>query len=244
MEQYQKLISQYKNLSEEKRNAILLYKSKLSYCINEISSVENFESLEPIEILNKIKNISEFLDIFEENKLVVYDSINIFMRLSIYKDINFENEIKFIESLRNIYFKLVNQNESIITAEDLTLYRAIPLDENVKFISKGELISTSLDIDVCEEFVKFSKKIIIYQITIPKGSSILICPYEIKSSISLDSVKLTLTTIPTQQEVILIKSNFDFEVTSEEEMNLENDEKVKIVKINSKQINGTYKYKI
>ena len=47
----------YKNLSEDEKNAILIYKSRLSYCINEITSILNFDSMTNSEILKNIKII-------------------------------------------------------------------------------------------------------------------------------------------------------------------------------------------
>lgn len=41
--EYNRLVMKYKNLSEDEKNAILIYKSRLSYCINEITSIPNFK---------------------------------------------------------------------------------------------------------------------------------------------------------------------------------------------------------
>ena len=49
MKEYNLLVEQYQNLTEEEKNACLIYKSRLSYLINEIAMVDDF--------LNKDSNI-------------------------------------------------------------------------------------------------------------------------------------------------------------------------------------------
>lgn len=212
------LIVQYNNLSDEKKKALLVYKSKLSFCINEISAIENFESLEPIIILDKIKSKDRFIDIYEDYKELLSNPANILMKMTVYSKVDFENEIKFIESLRNIYFELTNESEILYTTQNLKVYRAITINNEESFIAKGNLISTTLDIETCEEFITFGNKTIIYEIELPIGSPVLICPYEIKSDYTLDSYTSKITNIPTQHEIILKKNDFNFEITSETEI--------------------------
>ena len=60
--EYNRLVMKYKNLSEDEKNAILIYKSRLSYCINEITSIPNFDSMTNSEILKNIKDYDNLLE--------------------------------------------------------------------------------------------------------------------------------------------------------------------------------------
>ena len=53
---YDTLLNLYDDLDEEAKKDLIIYKSRLFYFINEISSVSNFNDLTSSEILSKIKN--------------------------------------------------------------------------------------------------------------------------------------------------------------------------------------------
>ena len=79
---YEDLIKQYEKLSEEEKNALLVYKSRLGRAIN---SLDN----NPLEIK----------EIYEQYKMLLNDSKNIFMKFTVFKDISFENLEAFKSSL-------------------------------------------------------------------------------------------------------------------------------------------------
>ena len=60
MSEYERLVNEFNKLSSEERNACLIYKSKLSYLINEISSVPDFMNLNSNEIFMKINDKNKF----------------------------------------------------------------------------------------------------------------------------------------------------------------------------------------
>ena len=229
--EYQKLVLQYQNLSEDIRNALLIYKTKISYCINEISSIENFEILDSNEILNKIKNKDMFMQIYNKYKLILSDYKNLFVKHSIFSLVNFENEIDFIQSLKHVY-NIINKGEKIVTENDLKLYRLVSIDEKEEFVSKGNLISTTLNPDVCEDFVVEGKTHILYELSLPKNSEVLICPFAIKSHFDLENTTLELSNKENQEELIINKNDYNFEITNEKEVILESKDKLIIKKMN------------
>ncbi len=124
--------------------------------------------------------------------------------------------------------------------EDMTVYRAysIPTAQEEMFLSRSELVSTSLDIDNCDDFLINDNNYnhYLYKINLEKGSLVTVCPY----SILLDGLtgRLILSKNNTQDEVILNKENYDFEVVKTTTRTLEDDSNLEI-----KTINGSPKEK-
>lgn len=46
MNEYNRLVEKYENLTDSKKRACLIYKARLSYLINEISAIPNFLELD------------------------------------------------------------------------------------------------------------------------------------------------------------------------------------------------------
>lgn len=83
--EYNRLVMKYKNLSEDEKNAILIYKSRLSYCINEITSIPNFDSMTNSEILKNIKDYDNFTRVYNEMKLILDNPLNMLFKYGILK---------------------------------------------------------------------------------------------------------------------------------------------------------------
>ena len=121
--------------------------------------------------------------------------------------------------------------------KDLTVYRAysIPTAQEEMFLSRSELVSTSLDIYNCDDFLINDNNYnhYLYKINLEKGSLVTVCPYSI-----LLTGRLILSKNNPQDEVILNKENYDFEVVKTTTRTLEDGSNLEI-----KTINGSPKEK-
>lgn len=160
------------------------------------------------------------------------------MSLTVFKDVSFDSIDSFIESLVNT--KEIIKNIDMKLEEDMTVYRAysIPTAQEEMFLSRSELVSTSLDIDNCDDFLINDDNYnhYLYKINLEKGSLVTVCPY----SILLDGLtgRLILSKNNTQDEVILNKENYNFEVVKTTTRTLEDGSNLEI-----KTINGSPKEK-
>lgn len=215
------LLEEYENLTSEEKNSLLVYKSRLGRAIN---SLDN--------------DYQEVEDIYYKYKELLSKKENMFMSLTVFKDVSFDSIDSFIESLVNT--KEIIKNIDMKLEEDMTVYRAysIPTAQEEMFLSRSELVSTSLDIDNCDDFLINDNNYnhYLYKINLEKGSLVTVCPY----SILLDGLtgRLILSKNNTQDEVILNKENYDFEVVKTTTRTLEDDSNLEI-----KTINGSPKEK-
>ena len=160
------------------------------------------------------------------------------MSLTVFKDVSFDSIDSFIESLVNT--KEIIKNIDMKLEEDMTVYRAysIPTAQEEMLLSRSELVSTSLDIDNCDDFLINDDNYnhYLYKINLEKGSLVTVCPY----SILLDGLtgRLILSKNNTQDEVILNKENYNFEVVKTTTRTLEDGSNLEI-----KTINGSPKEK-
>ena len=215
---YEDLLKQYEELTEEEKNILLVYKSRLGRAINSLNN-----------------NDSEIKEIYERYKCLVENPQNIFIKFSVFKDISFKSLEEFIESLLNVKEKLDKISSKIILSQDITVYRAFSIrdDKELISISKSNLVSTSLDINECSKYIIPNKGFTyyLYQINLEKGSMIAICPYRILID---NNDRLVLTKENDSKEIILSKDNFDFEEVVKTESTFNSDEKLNIISINAK----------
>lgn len=215
------LLEEYENLTSEEKNSLLVYKSRLGRAIN---SLDN--------------DYQEVEDIYYKYKELLSEKENMFMAFTVFKDVSFDSIDSFIESLVNT--KEIIKNIDMKLEEDMTVYRAysIPTAQEEMFLSRSELVSTSLDIDNCDDFLINDDNYnhYLYKINLEKGSLVTVCPY----SILLDGLtgRLILSKNNTQDEVILNKENYNFEVVKTTTRTLEDGSNLEI-----KTINGSPKEK-
>ena len=190
---YGDLIEQYKNLDESEAHALLIYKSRLSRAINSL----DIDDEEVIEVYNTYK---EYLS----------NPSNIFMKMTVFKDIDFSDISSFKNSLELVKKKIEDASLKMRLKDDLTVYRALSVskDDSISFISRSDIISTSTSFDECSKFIipDSNYKHTLYQINLEKNSPVLICPY----SILIKDGVLSLTQRHDQKEIILLKNNYDF----------------------------------
>ena len=190
---YEDLIEQYKNLDESEAHALLIYKSRLSRAINSLD-------IDDEEVMEAYNTYKEYLE----------NPSNIFMKMTVFKDIDFSDISSFKNSLELVKKKIEDASLKMRLKDDLTVYRAlsVPSDDSVSFISKSDIISTSTSFDECSKFIipDSNYKHTLYQINLEKDSPVLICPY----SILIKDGVLSLTQRHDQKEIILLKDNYDF----------------------------------
>lgn len=190
---YEDLIEQYKNLDESEAHALLIYKSRLSRAINSLD-------IDDGEVIESYNTYKEYLE----------NPSNIFMKMTVFNDIDFSDISSFKNSLELVKKKIKDASLKMRLKDDLTVYRAlsVPSDDSVSFISKSDIISTSTSFDECSKFIipDSNYKHTLYQINLEKDSPVLICPY----SILIKDGVLSLTQRHDQKEIILLKDNYDF----------------------------------
>lgn len=190
---YEDLIEQYKNLDESEAHALLIYKSRLSRAINSLD-------IDDEEVIESYNTYKEYLE----------NPSNIFMKMTVFKDIDFSDISSFKNSLKLVKKKIEDASLKMRLKDDLTVYRAlsVPKYDSVSFISKSDIISTSTSFDECSKFIipDSNYKHTLYQINLEKDSPVLICPY----SILIKDGVLSLTQRHDQKEIILLKNNYDF----------------------------------
>lgn len=190
---YEDLIEQYKNLDESEAHALLIYKSRLSRAINSLD-------IDDEEVMEAYNTYKEYLE----------NPSNIFMKMTVFKDIDFSDISSFKNSLELVKKKIKDASLKMRLKDDLTVYRALSVskDDSISFISRSDIISTSTSFDECSKFIipDSNYKHTLYQINLEKDSPVLICPY----SILIKDGVLSLTQRHDQKEIILLKDNYDF----------------------------------
>ena len=144
---YEDLIRQYNLLEDEEKNSIIIYKSGLFFHINTLSTIDNFNKLSSKQIFDLLKDKDTFINKYVDYKNIIDSPNNVFLKYSLFKNVNFDNIKSFIESIKKIYETLDSLKNKIVLESDLIVYRGCSYDENDDEynLSKGNLISTSID---------------------------------------------------------------------------------------------------
>lgn len=214
---YGDLIEQYKNLDESEAHALLIYKSRLSRAINSLD-------IDDEEVMEAYNTYKEYLE----------NPSNIFMKMTVFKDIDFSDISSFKNSLELVKKKIEDASLKMRLKDDLTVYRALSVskDDSISFISRSDIISTSTSFDECSKFIipDSNYKHTLYQINLEKNSPVLICPY----SILIKDGVLSLTQRHDQKEIILLKNNYDFTEVLSTDAKLNDLDNINIVLLDAK----------
>lgn len=214
---YEDLIEQYKNLDESEAHALLIYKSRLSRAINSLD-------IEDEEVMEAYNTYKEYLE----------NPSNIFMKMTVFKDIDFSDISSFKNSLELVKKKIKDASLKMRLKDDITVYRALSVskDDSISFISRSDIISTSTSFDECSKFIipDSNYKHTLYQINLEKDSPVLICPY----SILIKDGVLSLTQRHDQKEIILLKDNYDFTEVLSTDAKLNDLDNINIVLLDAK----------
>lgn len=224
---YNDLLTQYNKFSDEEKNAILIYKSKIFFHINEMTTIKNFENETPQNIFNNLDKKDDFLNLFNEYKNIIDKPENLFIKKSIFSTVNFDNIYLFIESLKSVISNIVSASKKITINSDITVYRGVgtPKEDNKKHISKGNIISTTTDIEEAEKFMFYDINLdnTLYAIKIMQGSNVLVAPYSITINYDNNRMQIKKCDGISQNEIILLKDNFYFTETNKKIVELDND---------------------
>jgi len=205
---YEDLIRQYHSLSEEEKNALLIYKSRLGLLINDLENNPDF-----------LKYYNYYLQLFS-------NPLNLMIQMSVFKNINLSSLDTFKDSIYNIKTILDKTITKLTINEDTTLYRAVSTNNNINDISKSNIISTSLSFFETLNFANAGENINIYQINLKKGSHVACIPYAILNDNKTH--RIILTSKKDQEEIILNKDFYNFEIIANEKMN-----NIQIIEVNA-----------
>lgn len=215
---YEDLLKAYDSLNEEVKEALLIYKSKLFYFINEIATIPNFEVEDAYNILSKIKDKDAFIYKFESYKELVNLPVNMFIKKSIFASINFDTIIDFIDSLKKVLQIL--EHTTLTLPNDITVYRIVSVEENkLEEISKSNIISTTINPDILDQFIIHPYNHL-YKIHVKAGAKVLVTPYSIIMNLENERLSVKKDYFG-QQEVIVFKNSLEIEQTECKEKNME-----------------------
>lgn len=182
---------QYNSLSENEKNTLLIYKSRLGLLINDLDNNPDYNYY-----------YDYLINIFN-------NPINMLLKTTIFKSIDLTSIDAFKESIINIKNNLDELINKFIINEDITLYRIISSNDYINGISKGNIISTSFSFGETLKFANAGENIVIYQINLKKGSHVGYIPY----SILYDNKnnRLVLSKNQNEEEIIIDKNNYNFD---------------------------------
>jgi hypothetical protein len=202
------LIEQYNALSDKEKKALLIYKSQLGLFINQISDLI---TLDGTDIFNNLSDKTTFYQKYLQYKAIIEKTNNTFIRYSLFSNIDFTNIYAFINSLKQVYLTLITLKDKIVTKDNLTLYRSYSINkQDQEFtLAPHNLVSTSLNINVCDKFIIPNLNPVLDIITIPEGTSVLVTPYSIGYKINTDT--LSIIKNDQQEEVVLYQDTLKIE---------------------------------
>ena len=197
------LKKQYFNLTDEEKTALLIYKSSLGKLMNDIDNNPDYK-----------KYYDRFVNIFKDH---IHDMI----RLTVFNQIDFTSLESFIESVKQVKTIVDDVSTKLTTDKDFILYRLISNDEEIKDISKGNIVSTSLDPAEVFKYGRkedengfatalFGKNIAVYEIHLPKSSHVCYVP----GRLNYVGGRLYFSSKIDEEEIIINKDVYELEETS------------------------------
>lgn len=192
---FYELMKQYKQLSDEEKNALLVYKTGLGLLINDLDNDPDFEYF------------------YDRYKRIASSPQNILLQSIVFDSIDFTTLDTFKESIYKINDIIRESTNKIITTEPIHVYRAISSNGEITGLSKGDYISTSLSFAETLKYAIAGNNIKIYDILLPAGSHVAVSPYAILDDKKND--RLIFSQSGEQEEVVLNTNNFEFTVEKE-----------------------------
>ena len=204
------LIAQYNNLTEEEKRILLIYKSQLSFFINNVDDIND-------------KNIEEYVTRYDKFKETMECPENSFIKKSIFYDISLDSFETFLKSIDIIREKIDCLYGKIFLSSDIILFRCSSIKDrnSIEKISIGNFISTSTDFETAENFFNYEGTNVTYVIKVKEGTPVLVIPYSIKLIMKDNKKLLKMIANDDQNEIILFKNHLKIELEKQEE---ENDE--------------------
>ena len=188
MENY--LIELYNNLSDDEKNALLVYKSRLGLLINDTNP--------------------DYEKYYYEMSKVLNNPINILIRNTVFKNIDLTDVDSFKTSIKKTKLTIEKVLAKTVIPESLRVYRIISTDDNIDGLSKTNIISTSLSFAETIKFAVTGKNIDIYEINIGIDSHGIYIPYGMLYNSKTGA--LTLSKENNQDELLIDGNIYDFEI--------------------------------
>ena len=189
--EYKQLANEFNALSDEEKQVLLIYKSRLGILINDLDNNPDYEKY------------YEFL------KNVFSNPINYFIKMSVFKMIDMSTIDTFINSIHDIKKILDSTLGKIYIEDDIEVFRAVSSNDEITNISKTNIISTSLSFGEALKFAQSGNNIYLYCIKLHKNDPVMCIPYSI--FYDEQNNKLILTEKQQQDEILLNKEHYDFE---------------------------------
>ena len=192
---YDQLVEQFENLSEEEKNALIVYKTRLGLLINSLDDNPDYKFY------------------YDRYTNIINDPVNMFFSKIVFKYIDMTSIDGFIESIKRIKVILDDVTTKLLIPETTTVYRAVSTDDSISDISKSNIISTTLSFGEALKYAVAGDNIAIYEIVLPEGSPCAICPYAIVEH--LTSGRLSITKSGDEEEIIINRNAYDLDISEE-----------------------------
>ena len=178
------------NLTDEQKDALIVYNSPLFPLISEISNIEDFENMDNMELLRQIEespNCSKIITMINSYCAMI-KSDNVPKDKDSYYKLNnivtklFCEQTDLIGVLKKIIKTIQDiPQDAIVLPEDITVYRGFDSRylRNPQQLAKGVFISTSLQPKIALSFG--GNQPTLYKIHLKKGTPVKILPLEIFS---------------------------------------------------------------
>lgn len=230
---YNDLVVQYDNLSLIEKQAIMIYKSRLYNLFNSITSITDFLSLNSGQIIERLDNREKLEEDIINFRNILNKPENMVVKYSIFNLIDLNSFNNLVDDLKYIYIILKSARNKLFLNDDLTVYRAVSLNnlDNINGIARGNVISTSIKIDDTLPFLGNGNNDVLYVINVKKGANVLVSPYTLVKTYEneddylekkLNNTSPSLLKVMSrgkkgQQEVILFNDDFMLENIKSEE---------------------------
>ena len=192
---YDQLVEQFENLSEEEKNALIVYKTRLGLLINSLDDNPDYKFY------------------YDRYTNIINDPLNMFFCKIVFKYIDMTSIDGFIESIKRIKVILDDVTTKLLIPETTTVYRAVSTDDSISDISKSNIISTTLSFGEALKYAIAGDNIAIYEIVLPEGSPCAVCPYAIVEH--LTSGRLSITKSGDEEEIIINRNIYDLDISEE-----------------------------
>lgn len=135
---YEDLIEQYKNLDESEAHALLIYKSRLSRAINSLD-------IDDEEVMESYNTYKEYLE----------NPSNIFMKMTVFKDIDFSDISSFKNSLELVKKKIEDASLKMRLKDNYDFTEVLSTDAKLNDLDNINIVL--LDAEVSDRIKKDSR---------------------------------------------------------------------------------------
>ena len=166
------------NLSADQRAALILYVSLYRELFDMVMNVEYYNDLDITRLFDILKATSGFSSLMDEcyNKVkkVIDLDINKDIKSSVFKNVNFDNQERFIESIVKNINIISNINDKMILSDYMKLYFST---DNFDSLGKDKFIVTSSII--APYMIQKSGNYRVISAKVDKGIQVLFAPHKI-----------------------------------------------------------------